>query len=158
MSEVSRAEIRSPLSAEEWAAYYETRWANLRRPWGIPELIDADEKGGIHLALFSAEGEVWATGRLVSAGPDLAQVRSMAVIPEKRDSGLGRRILYALEDAAEAARVSRVFLHARESAVGFYERCDYRLTGPSYVLAGQIQHFRMEKRLGSGGGSPRLTL
>ncbi len=156
MKETVAGEIRSPSNEEEWAAYYEVRWANLRRPWGIPEVIDEDEKGGLHLALFSEEGEVWATGRLVLVGAGLGQVRSMAVVPEKRGSGYGCRVLSELESAARRANVFGVFLHARELAVGFYARCGYRLAGTSYLLQGQIQHYRMEKKLGSGGRAAKL--
>ena len=49
---------------------------------------------------------------------------------------------------------SRLRLHARGTAVGFYLKCGYRTVGAEFLEQG-IPHIRMEKELGPRG-SPTL--
>ena len=53
----------------------------------------------------------------------------------------------ALEREAADKGVKTVVLDAREPAVGFYEKLGYRVEAKSYVLFGEIQHYRMIKHL-----------
>lgn len=140
-------EIRVPALPAEWDAYFELRWATLRRPWKIPETLDDDEADSFHLAAFSVEGQVLGTGRLVSVDENTAQIRSMAVLAKNRKCGVGRALLQALEKEARGRGFASLILHAREEAVPFYERCGYRLVKPSYVLQEVIPHFLMERNL-----------
>jgi len=44
-------------------------------------------------------------------------------------------------------KVNEIILHARESAIPFYEKLSYQLQEPSYKLFGEIQHYLMSKKL-----------
>jgi len=41
-----------------------------------------------------------------------------------------------------------IILHARENALGFYEKLGYVSVEPSHLLFGEIQHFLMKKKKG----------
>jgi hypothetical protein len=43
--------------------------------------------------------------------------------------------------------VNEIILHARETAIPFYEKLSYQLQEPSYKLFGEIQHYLMSKKL-----------
>jgi predicted GNAT family N-acyltransferase len=143
-----RPTFRAPAAEAEWAAYYELRWQILRAPWGQPRGSERDtrEASAIHRAAFGPGGQVIGCGRahaLAEAG--WYQLRYMAVAPEWRGHKVGAHLLAALESAVLAERGTHIMLQAREAAARFYERHGYRNLGLSYVLFGDIQHYRLEK-------------
>ncbi|MDM7457682.1 MAG: GNAT family N-acetyltransferase, partial [Tepidimonas sp.] len=86
------------------------------------------------------------TGRLLIAEPGIGKVGRMAVHRALRGSGVGRRILQALLDAARARGDHTLRLSAQHTAVGFYERLGWRRVGEPYNEVG-ILHQSMEMRL-----------
>lgn len=141
--------IAEPGTADQFEAYYETRWRLLRAPWGQARGSerDAHDAHATHLMVCAPDAAVVAVARLHGRGGARAQVRYMAVDPAWQGQGLGRRLLQALETRALSRGIVLVVLDAREGAVGFYERCGYRVTRAAHTLYGSIQHWHMEKRL-----------
>ncbi|MFC7666223.1 GNAT family N-acetyltransferase [Hymenobacter humi] len=127
----------------------------LRQPWQQPrgsERVPADdEPGTIHALLLANEAAeppvALAVGMLQPTTANQGQVRFMAVAPEAAGTGLGRRIMAALEAQARAAGLTEIVLHSREAAVGFYQRLGYTVVEPSHTLFGVIPHFLMRKQL-----------
>lgn len=72
------------------------------------------------------DGEVVACGALVILGPELAEVRSLAVKPGYQGNGLGRQIVLQLLEDAEDLGVPTVFTLTK--AVGFFEKLGFRIT------------------------------
>lgn len=152
---MSFATVRPPQSPAEWEAYYHLRYAVLRQPWQQPpgsERSPADaEPGTIHALLLDPHSPgapvALAVGMLQPTTAQQGQVRFMAVAPQAAGQGLGRQIMAALETQAQAAGLSEIVLHSRESAVGFYERLGYAVVEPSHTLFGVIPHFLMRKQL-----------
>lgn len=91
------------------------------------------------------EGEPVAAGRLLLFAGH-AKVGRMAVLASHRGTGLGARVLDALEREGVARGVRHFKLSAQLSARGFYERCGYTAQGDVYDEVG-IPHVAMEKRL-----------
>jgi GNAT superfamily N-acetyltransferase len=141
----------SPRSAAEWAAYYQLRYAVLRQPWQQPEgserAADDAEPATTHALILAPEGYAVGVGRLHPSGPGQGQVRFMAVHPAWQGQGVGRQVLHYLEAAAHRQHLTELVLHARESAVPFYERQGYAVVAPSHTLFGRIPHFLMRKLL-----------
>ena len=142
-------EIRRPESAEEFQQYYELRWRILRQPWNQPRGSERDrfDDQAEHVLACDELGHIVAVGRLHLLGPGEAQIRYMATEPAVRGSGYGRRVLEELERIARRSQVSRIQLNARESAIGFYAKMGYTVTGEGHTLFGVIPHARMEKDL-----------
>ncbi len=101
----------------------------------------------MHLMVAAPDGTALAVGRLHRLDDVTGQIRYMAVAPHARGRGLGRRMLFALEDRARTLGLRRLVLDAREAAAGFYLRHGYRALGEGHVLFGTIRHLRMEKLL-----------
>lgn len=141
---------RSPETPLEWDRYFDLRWRVLRQPWEQPKGSEKDELDSecFQVALWDGEIPV-AVGRLHFNDPNEAQVRYMAVEPERRGNHLGSRILALLETRAALEGAARIVLNAREEAAGFYNGHGYDATGPAGVLFGSIPHVRMEKTLHS---------
>lgn len=139
-------EIRSPVSKQEWADYYQLRYEVLRKPLNQPpgsERNDGDASG-IHFALYD-DGFLRAIARLDLAEPTIAQVRFVAVDTALQGKGYGRLIMEAVEAASRERGDRKMILHARDYAVEFYRKQDYVLVGESYKLFDVLQHYLMEK-------------
>lgn len=123
------------------------RQAVLRTPLGL-QYSAADlaaEHDQFHLALFDDETPL-ASVILQWQQDAQAKMRQMAVDPAYQGMGLGAQLVKALEAEAARRRVRRIVLHARASALGFYERLGYTCVGDAFEEVG-LPHRRMEKML-----------
>ena len=113
------------------------------------EWDDADA-GCIHAVALNRFGLPLATGRLLQEAPGAAQaagrIGRMAVIQSLRGSGVGRAVLDALMQAAQARGDQEVRLHAQTSAQGFYARAGFVSIGAVFDEAG-IEHVEMARPL-----------
>jgi N-acetylglutamate synthase-like GNAT family acetyltransferase len=141
--------IIEPGAAEDFEKYYRLRWEVLRKPWHEPRGTEKadDDATSIHALLVNEAGGAIGVCRLHLTSPAEGQIRFMAIAPTYQGQGLGHLLLAYLEDKARQLGVSNMMLQAREKAVRFYERAGYRVVEKSYVLFGEIQHYRMEKEL-----------
>jgi len=87
----------------------------------IPKEMEWDEvdRNCVHAVAFNRLGVPLATGRLLHDAPGIARIGRMASLQSLRSSGVGRRVLDALIDAARARGEVEVVLHAQASAVPF---------------------------------------
>ena len=113
------------------------------------EWDDADA-GCIHAVALNRFGLPLATGRLLQEAPGAAhaagRIGRMAVIQSLRGSGVGRAVLDALMQAAQARGDQEVRLHAQTSAQGFYARAGFVSIGAVFDEAG-IEHVEMARPL-----------
>lgn len=137
----------------------------------------------IHILAVGADGAALGAGRLLRdpARPDRVHLGRLAVRRIARGTGLGARLVAALEDAALRGADSAapapgagaavpgdgagpapapggagitVVLSAQERAMGFYERCGYRAAGGGRYLDAGIWHRDMARTLPGGVGAP----
>ena len=126
--------------------------------------IDArdEEPTTIHLLASGADGTPLGAGRILlePEHPVRVHLGRLAVRRIARGTGLGARVVAALEEAA--LRYSgdpsvEVVLSAQEQAMGFYERCGYRvLNGRRYLDAG-IWHQDMARTVSATGSAGSAT-
>lgn len=75
-----------------------------------------------------------------------AQLMQMAVDGRLQGHGVGRRLVDALEAFAKGEGIVQVTCHARDNAIGFYERIGYEVYDEPFVEVG-IMHRHMKKLL-----------
>lgn len=126
----------------------------------------------IHVLAVGADGAALGAGRLLRdpARPGRVHLGRLAVRRIARGTGLGARLVAALEAAAPTALALApgagapgpaipggagitVVLAAQEQAMGFYERCGYREVGGGRYLDAGIWHRDMARTL-PGVGAP----
>jgi len=133
-----------PLHAEELAL----RWRVLRAPLGHP--LEATrfpfEDESLHLLALDA-GAVVGCVLFHPEGPDSGRLFQMAVEPVRQGQQLGRQLVRTLEGEVARRGFRTVTLHARDTAVGFYERMGYQVRGEPFVEVG-IPHRHMRRSLG----------
>jgi GNAT superfamily N-acetyltransferase len=70
----------------------------------------------------------------------------MAVGSALQGKGIGRVLMNFAENIARDRKYTRLTMHARKSAVGFYEKSSYRICSDEFTEV-TIPHFVMEKEL-----------
>ena len=138
--------LEIPYGSESYQAEYALRHEVLRVPIGL-SLHDENlshERDQLHFGLFE-DGKLVACVIAVLLLPNEAKIRQMAVSPEHQGQGCGRRIIEDLEQHLASRGVTHFSMHARMSAVGFYEKLGYTRIGKEFPEVG-IPHIRMEKR------------
>ncbi|HEX2853462.1 MAG TPA: GNAT family N-acetyltransferase [Opitutaceae bacterium] len=104
-----------------------------------------EESTQIHFGLFVRDVLVGCV-IAVPISPKEAKVRQMAVSFESQGRGYGRQILEHLESELAQRGFAHLWMHARTTAIGFYEKLAYTRMGPEFVEIG-IPHVKMVKCL-----------
>jgi N-acetylglutamate synthase-like GNAT family acetyltransferase len=108
--------------------------------------ILADEQNAVHVMAVEND-KVLGVARMHESAPKQGQVRCVAVASDQQGKGVGKAIMLYLENQAQANGWHEIVLEARENAVPFYTRIGYQIEQESYLLFGEIQHYRMKKAL-----------
>lgn len=138
-----------PQTPADFEKYYRLRWEILRKPWNQPRGTEKDESedSAFHLMALDENNECIGVARLQANSATEAQVRFMAVRDDQQGKGLGKKIMFAIEEQAKNSGTEKIVLQARENAVPFYESIGYSITEKSFKLWDIIQHFKMEKTI-----------
>lgn len=139
----------TPSTTQHWQAYYALRFSVLREPWNQPHGSEvlADEASAIHVMAIDESEKVLGVARMHESATRQGQVRCVAVATGQQGKGIGKLIMRYLEKVATEKGWQEIVLEARENAVPFYESLGYSITEKSYLLFGEIQHYRMQKAL-----------
>jgi N-acetylglutamate synthase-like GNAT family acetyltransferase len=140
--------LQEPVSQEDFDKYYQLRWEVLRKPWNQPHGTEKDENEAtsIHVMAIDDSGECVGVSRLQFLSPEEGQVRFMGVRDDQQGKGIGKMLMNYLEKKAKEKGAKKIMLHSREVAVNFYLSIGYKMIEKSYLMWGEIQHFRMEKK------------
>jgi GNAT superfamily N-acetyltransferase len=142
-------QIIEPRSHQDWDAYYNLRYEILRQPLGqaIGSEKSDNEDICIHaLAINTISNAYIGCGRAEWIDLSTIQIRYMAVAANAQGFGVGAKILSYLETKLKQDGAKIAILHARESAIAFYQKQHYLIKEKSHLLFGEIQHYLMEKR------------
>ncbi|TNF33253.1 MAG: GNAT family N-acetyltransferase [Deltaproteobacteria bacterium] len=125
------------------------RWRVLRQPLGMPpgSEVNAAEARCLHLVAEDGEGQVVGCVIFRVDPGETGQLMQMAVDPSLQGQGVGRALVAEVERRVAADGVREITLHARQVALGFYERLGYAVYGEPYTEVG-IPHRHMRKALG----------
>jgi len=139
----------TPRTENQVAKYYNFRWQMLREPLQLPEGSERDEYDEMshHRMIVDGRGRPMAIGRLYITPDNEAQIRYMAVKPNRRGKGLGSLILVALESFARQEGVKRLVCNARQEAIAFYEKNEFESKGELSEQVGKNRHQQMVKQL-----------
>jgi predicted GNAT family N-acyltransferase len=119
----------------------------LRKPLGLSfsqeELMQ--EKDQILIGAFD-EDKMLGCCMLVNEGEGVVRLRQMAVNNNLQGKGIGRALMNFAENIARDQGFRRLTMHARKTAIGFYEHLGYQICSEEFLEV-TIPHFIMEKRL-----------
>lgn len=144
MLQISQIEFGTPAYDEA----VNLRYTVLRRPLGLeftPEQLAA-EYADIHLAAFDTRGHLVGYLNLTPLSPEKVKMRQVAVEPLLQGKGVGKTLVSASELLAKDLGFNTMTLHARETAVPFYQKLGYQIVGDRFEEV-SIPHYAMEKNL-----------
>ncbi|MDL2233212.1 GNAT family N-acetyltransferase [Ruminococcaceae bacterium OttesenSCG-928-L11] len=141
-------EIREiAYASPEYRQEMELRHHILRMPLGM-NLYEEDLSGeaeDIHIGAFDGDTLVGCL-ILTPAGDGVCKMRQVAVAAERQGAGIGSALCRYAEQLARQRGYRRIVLHARQTAIPFYESLAYRGEGALFTEVG-ILHRGMHKDL-----------
>ena len=131
----------------EYKEMVKLRYNILRKPLNLdfaPEELER-EKNDILICYFD-DKSLEGCCLLTKSGPKEVRLRQMAVISGLQKHGIGKALMQFAENIARDRGFTKICMHARETAVGFYEKLGYKKIGERFSEV-TLPHFKMEKDL-----------
>ena len=132
---------------KEYLQMIKLRKEILRQPLGLsfsPEEL-AREKEDILIGAFD-DDEMLACCLLTKMENKALRLRQMAVQNNLQGKGIGASMMNFAELVARDKGYKKLIMHARKTALGFYEKLGYKVVGDEFIEI-TIPHFVMEKKL-----------
>lgn len=119
----------------------------LRQPLGL-NLYEEDLSAELDAQIFIYQLDDKVVGCLLALPVDVASIRlkQMAVSTQCQGKGIGNKLMLAAEAFAKAKGFGKIYFHARESALPFYEKLGYEILSDTFEEVG-IPHKKMGKTL-----------
>lgn len=119
----------------------------LRQPLGLSFTDEelAREKEDILIAAFD-DDDMLACCLLTKTDAQSLRLRQMAVQNNLQGKGIGASMMHFAETIARDKGYKKLTMHARKTALGFYEKLGYKVVGDEFTEV-TIPHFIMEKSL-----------
>src|SRR5687768_14035564 len=134
-------------STKEYRQMVELRNEILRKPLGLSlkkEELDK-EKDDILIGAFE-EDKMLGCCLLTRVDDNNIRLRQMAVQNNLQGKGIGASMLNFAENVARDAGYKKMVMHARKTALPFYEKLGYKITSDEFEEI-TIPHYLMEKKL-----------
>ena len=132
---------------KEYKQMVDLRYNMLRRPLGLT-FSEEELQGEINNILIGCFDDDKLEGccMLVPKDTETLQLRQMAVISGLQGKGIGRVLMQFAENIARDRGYKKLIMHARKTAMGFYEKLGYKKIGNEFLEV-TIPHYAMEKSL-----------
>ncbi len=120
----------------------------LRKPLGLA-LLSAElekEKDDVLMGAFEDDDRLLGCCLLTKMDQTTIRLRQMAVPNSMQGKGIGRALMIFAENIARDQGYKRLTMHARKTALGFYQKLGYSVTGKEFLEV-TIPHYIMEKAL-----------
>ncbi|MDI9364317.1 MAG: GNAT family N-acetyltransferase [Flavobacterium sp.] len=132
---------------KEYNQMIDLRRQILRTPLGLTFSKEdlEKEKEDILLGCFDEE-KLEGCCLLTEIEPDTVKLRQMAVLDGLQGKGIGRALMNFAENVARDAGYKKLTMHARKTAVGFYEKLGYSVCSNEFEEV-TVPHYIMEKKL-----------
>lgn len=132
---------------KEYNQMIDLRMQILRAPLGLTFSKEdlEKEKDDILLGCFEEE-KLEGCCLLTEIEPGTVKLRQMAVLDGLQGKGIGRALMNFAENVARDAGYKKLTMHARKTAVGFYEKLGYSICSDEFEEV-TVPHYVMEKAL-----------
>lgn len=134
-------------STVEYQQMLDLRNEILRKPLGLDfDMAELErEKNDILIGAFEEE-KMLGCCLLTNIDGKCVRLRQMAVQNNLQGKGIGATMMNYAENVARDAGYTKMIMHARKTAIGFYEKLGYKVTGKEFEEI-TIPHYIMEKKL-----------
>lgn len=106
----------------------------------------------IHIGLYNNAALIGVISLFKTKNPEFKsenqfQIRGMAVLTHHQKRGYGIKLIQEAEVIAKKYNCKLLWFNARENAVGFYEKMNYKIIGEPFNVGDIGTHFVMYKKL-----------
>ncbi|MBN9382369.1 MAG: GNAT family N-acetyltransferase [Chitinophagaceae bacterium] len=132
---------------KEYQQMVNLRLEILRKPLGLsfdPKELEK-EKEDVLMGAFE-DDRILGCCLLTRMDQNTMRLRQMAVPGSMQGKGIGRALMIFAENIARDLGYKKLCMHARKTALGFYEKLGYTTNGEEFVEV-TIPHYIMEKAL-----------
>jgi predicted GNAT family N-acyltransferase len=133
--------------SKEYQQMVNLRYNILRKPLGLgfdPKELE-QEKNEVLIGAFE-DDQMLGCCMLVKQEDKMMRLRQMAVLNNLQGKGVGRALMTFAENISRDLGYKKIMMHARKTAVGFYEKLGYKVTSDEFDEV-TIPHYTMEKDL-----------
>jgi len=132
---------------KEYQQMVHLRHEILRKPLGLAfdEAELENEKEDILIGAFE-DDRLLGCCLLSPMDTSTIRLRQMAVPNSMQGKGIGRALMIFAENIARDQGYRKLCMHARKTALGFYEKLGYAVSGEEFTEV-TIPHYIMEKAL-----------
>jgi ribosomal protein S18 acetylase RimI-like enzyme len=133
--------------SKEYDLMVQLRYEIMRKPLGLSFTEEElkSEKDDILIGSFE-DDEILGCCLITKIDNQSARLRQMAVLKNRQGLGIGESMMQFAENIARDRGFRILTMHARETAIGFYERYGYKTCGDEFIEV-NIPHRIMEKKL-----------
>jgi GNAT superfamily N-acetyltransferase len=133
--------------SKEYQQMVTLRFEIMRKPLGLSFSTEelAKEKNDILIGAFD-EDEMTGCCILTDISSGSVKLRQMAVLKNMQGKGIGEMIIQFAENIARDKGYRTLTMHARDTAIGFYEKYGYKVEGGGFIEI-NIPHHIMKKNL-----------
>jgi predicted GNAT family N-acyltransferase len=133
--------------SKEYQQMVTLRMDVLRKPLGLSFTTEelAKEKEDILIGAFD-EDKILACCLLTKIDNATIKLRQMAVHNNVQGKGIGASMMSFAETVARDKGYKKLMMHARNTAIGFYEKFDFKVNGAEFIEV-NVPHHVMEKKL-----------
>jgi ribosomal protein S18 acetylase RimI-like enzyme len=133
--------------SKEYQQMVQLRIDLLRKPLGLSLTAEELEKEKEEILIGAFEDDkMLGCCMLIKNDNRTVRLRQMAVINNLQGKGIGRALMQFAENIARDRGFRKITMHARTTAIGFYEKLGYSVSGPEFEEV-TIPHYIMEKML-----------
>lgn len=132
---------------KEYKQMVALRYQILRQPLGLNFTNEEleKEKEDLLIAAFD-DDDMLGCCMLTKQSNQTLRIRQMAVQNNLQGKGIGASLMSFVETLARDKGYRLLMMHARLTAIGFYEKFGYKVNGDQFIEVG-IPHHVMEKAL-----------
>ncbi|MEM8832897.1 MAG: GNAT family N-acetyltransferase [Cyanobacteria bacterium P01_G01_bin.19] len=142
---VGLIQYNSPEYHQACQLRYQLFFAEHNLPWDI--VCDESDRHYFHLAV-TRQKNLLAYAQLVPQENMVYQICQMVVAPKYQRQGWGIKVLAASVDLAQKKGAVVVLLHARLSAIGFYQKLGFQICGVEFPSPStRVMHVPMDLKL-----------
>lgn len=143
-------QIKTPVTRDEFKAYYDLRYKVLREPWGLPKGTEKDDYEPISqhfMAVDDQTGEIYGCAKLFEKEDGIAWLSHLSVATKHQKEGIGKLLVTTIEDLARKQGFKKIGCLSRLNTTKYFEQAGYVVSGLPTHYFGTTQVVWMEKEL-----------
>lgn len=139
--------IKTPITREDFKAYYTLRYKVLREAFGHPKGTEKDDYEPIseHFMAVNEKGEVVGVVKLYEKAEGVGYISHLAVATEHQHKGIGHQLLQTVERRARERGFRVLGTMARVTATAYFEKYGFHVAGLPTPHLGTSHLVWMEK-------------